>query len=58
MDEQPRVVNVAVSDEGATIGFDDGKSGLFPAALLYAILPQANRLQAADAEKPLSSQTD
>jgi hypothetical protein len=58
MDEQPRVVNAAVSDGGARINFDDGKSGLFPAALLYAILPQANRLQAADAEEPFRPQAD
>ncbi len=46
-----------MTDEGVLIGFDDGTNGLFPAALLYAILPQAKSLQAEEsraAEVPVA----
>jgi hypothetical protein len=31
-------------DNGIVVGFDDGKTAFFPAALLYATLPQAQSM--------------
>jgi len=41
---KPHIVNVERVDGSVVIGFDDGKTALYPAALLYEILPRARDL--------------
>ncbi len=40
----PRIVSLDRMDNGAVVSFDDGKTALYSAALLYAILPQARAI--------------
>jgi hypothetical protein len=47
----PRIVSVDRMDNGAVVSFDDGKTALYSAALLYATLPQA-RAMPSDSETP------
>jgi len=47
--DQPRIVFSDHLDNGVVIGFDDGKMAFYPAKLLYATLPQAQRMTS-DAE--------
>jgi len=41
---QPHIVNVERLNGSVVIEFDDGKTALFSAALLYEILPRARDL--------------
>jgi CheY-like chemotaxis protein len=46
MDDRPnpRVTFSDRIDGGVVVGFDDGKTAFFPAALLHATLPQAQMM--------------
>jgi hypothetical protein len=46
---EPRVIYSDRIDNGLVVGFDDGKTAFFPAALLYSVLPQA-RMMPLDSE--------
>jgi hypothetical protein len=46
---QPLITFSDRLDNGIVVGFDDGKTAFFPAALLYATLPQA-RMMPSDSE--------
>jgi hypothetical protein len=48
----PRITFSDRLDNGIVVGFDDGKTALFPAALLYASLPQA-QMMPSDSESGL-----
>ncbi len=48
MEGNPQVVSAEMADHGVLVRFDDGKNGLLPATLLYAILPQALHMQMAE----------
>jgi hypothetical protein len=50
MEGEPLVVAAETMDDGVLIRFEDGSNGVFPAALLYANLPQALSMQAAEEE--------
>jgi hypothetical protein len=41
---QPQIVSADWVDNGVVIEFSDGQRGFFPAALLYAALPQATEI--------------
>ena len=41
---EPRVVSVDKLAKGVVITFDDGRSALYSASLLYAVFPQADEL--------------
>jgi hypothetical protein len=40
----PRIISVDRMDNGAVVSFNDGKTAFYPAALLYAVLPQAQAI--------------
>jgi hypothetical protein len=40
----PRVTFSDRMDGGIVVGFDDGKTAFFPAALLHAVMPQAQMM--------------
>ena len=40
----PRIVDADRLAGDLVIAFEDGKTAVYPAAILYAILPQANEL--------------
>jgi hypothetical protein len=44
MDTQPHIVYVERLKDSVVIGFDDGKTALYSATLLYATFPQAVEL--------------
>jgi hypothetical protein len=41
----PRIVYVERLGDGVIVTFDDGKCAVYPAALLYAVFPQARELR-------------
>jgi hypothetical protein len=50
----PRIISADRMDGGVVISFDDGKTALYPATLLRAMLPQAKQMNDADFGKPRS----
>jgi hypothetical protein len=40
----PRIINAERLGGDLVIAFEDGKSAIYPAAMLYAIFPQATQL--------------
>jgi hypothetical protein len=54
MDGDPSVVAAEPTDGGVMVRFEDGSNGVFPAALLYANLPQALSMQAAESDEAMS----
>jgi hypothetical protein len=46
----PRIVSSDRLDDGILVSFDDGKSAVFSAALLYANLSQAEEVSESEAD--------
>jgi DUF971 family protein len=44
----PRVISSDKMDGGVVVSFDDGKTALYSASLLRAMLPQAKQMNDAD----------
>ena len=53
MEGDPQVVSAEMADHGVLVRFDDGRNGIFPAALLYSALPQAESMQTDESEEAL-----
>jgi hypothetical protein len=45
-------------DNGIVVGFDDGKTAFFPAALLHATLPQAQMMPSDSEDRYLPKEGD
>jgi hypothetical protein len=48
----PQIVSADLVDNGAVIEFSDGQRAFFPAALLYAALPQATEIRDSENLEP------
>jgi hypothetical protein len=53
-----RIISVDRLDNGAVVSFDDGRSALYPAALLYATLRQAQAMPSVDEDSGLPYNKD